>query len=145
MTRWHPWRAIRARRDIEVTWEPLPKRRLGESLGTDMKIAPGLLQVERRMVATHEYVHICRGDSGTCASDWHKGRQEREVRRISARLCIALDELVDALLWSSNEHEVAEALWVTVPVLRDYLKSLTQAENDYVTGRLLEAESWIGR
>jgi hypothetical protein len=144
MTRWHPWRAIRRHRQIEVEWAELPDDTLGDSLGHHMRITTGLLQVERRMVATHEYVHICRGDSGVCASPWHMARQERDVRRLTAELSITLDELVDALLWSRDEHEVADALWVTVPVLRDRFAHMTQADHDYVTGRLMEAEPWTG-
>jgi hypothetical protein len=140
MTRWHPWRAIRRHREINVEWVDLPDGTLGDSLGHSMRLTTGLLQTERRAVATHEYLHICRGDLGDCASNWHESKQEREVCRLTAELCITLDDLVDALLWSKDEHEVADCLWVPVEVLQDRLAHLTDSENAYITRRLLLAE-----
>lgn len=72
---------------------------------------------------------------------WFDGRQERRVPARAVRSLITLEARTDALLWSQDEHELADELWVDVETVRGRLHSLTQGEKDYIDGRIHAAES----
>lgn len=86
-----------------------------------------LSQVERRSVLAHELGHVIRGDV-PCGSDILDGRQESVVDQWAARKLISLDALIDALRWSDDPHEVADALWVTVDLLEVRVAHLHPSE-----------------
>jgi hypothetical protein len=133
---WHPWRAIRERADITVKWEPIPGR-LGQwcQRTMTMTLHPEQSQRQRRCTATHELIHAERGHYGACAP-----AVDRAVHAEAAYRLISLDELVDALLWSQDEQELAEELWVDVATARARLDSLTTIEQNYIERRIAARE-----
>ncbi len=133
---WHPWRAIRERPDITVKWERIPGR-LGEwcQRTKTMTLHPDQSQRQRRCTVTHELIHAERGHYGVCRST-----VERAVSVEAARRLIPLDRLADALVWSQDEWEVSEDLWVDVPTTRLRIETLTQAEKDYIERRIAARE-----
>jgi hypothetical protein len=86
-----------------------------------------LSQVERRSVLAHELGHVIRGDV-PCGDEILDARQESVVDQWAARKLISLDALVDALRWSDDPHEVADALWVTVDLLEVRVAHLHPSE-----------------
>jgi hypothetical protein len=133
---WHPWRAIRERADITVKWEPIPGR-LGQwcQRTMTMTLHPEQSQRQRRCTATHELIHAERGHCGACSP-----AVDRAVHAEAARRLISLDELVDALLWSQDEQELAEELWVDVATVMSRLEGLTEYERAEIDRRLDERE-----
>lgn len=94
-----------------------------------------LTQVERRSVLAHELGHVIREDV-PCGSEILDARQESVVDQWAARKLITLDALTDALQWSDDPHEVAEALWVTVDLLEVRLRHLHPSERACLLRRL---------
>jgi hypothetical protein len=133
---WHPWRAIRERPEITVRWEPIPGR-LGQwcQRTMTMTLHPEQSQRQRRCTAAHELIHAERGHYGACRST-----VDRAVSIEAARRLIPLDHLADALVWSQDEWEVAEELWVDVPTTRLRIETLTPQEKDYIERRIAARE-----
>jgi Zn-dependent peptidase ImmA (M78 family) len=94
-------------------------------------VARGLRQVERRSTAAHEYVHAVRRDEPAC-TEWHERKQELAVARTAARLLIPVDDLVRALVWSTDAAEVAEELWVDLDTLAHRIAALGPDERRVV-------------
>lgn len=133
---WHPWRALRDRPEITVEWERLPGR-LGqwcERTGT-MTMHPEQSQRQRRCTVAHELVHAERGHLGRCTPVL-----DRAVHAEASRRLITLDALVDALLWSQDENELAEQLWCDVATVRARIASLTDDERAEVERRIMVKE-----
>lgn len=140
---WHPWRHLNTdHAHLEVRFTDLPDGLLGY---TDLArgvvvLDKRLTQVERRCTLTHELEHVHRGpvpaDPGLAA------REESIVDRIAARRLVTLGELIDALLWSDREHDVADQLWVDIPTLRTRLADLAAHERAAIVERLRAAERW---
>ena len=99
-----------------------------------------LTQVERRCTLTHELEHVHRGhiprDPVLLA------REEDLVEQLSARRLVSLRELIDALLWSDHESEVADELWVDGPTLRARIAGLAADERAAIEERLHESGRW---
>lgn len=85
---------------------------------------PRLLQTERRSTLTHELVHLERGP-GVCG---HEAREERAVEVEAARRLIDLAQLVDAVKWTDDVHELAFELWVDPDTVRIRLRSMPEHE-----------------
>lgn len=102
-----------------------------------------LTQGERRATLSHELHHALRGDAltGVPCVDL---AQERHAVAESARALISVDDLLDALLWSRDEHELAEMLWVDVETVRTRLAGLTPAEQRTLDERLFVLEEEWG-
>lgn len=81
-------------------------------------------QDERRSTLTHELIHAERGECSTCTS-----RDEQYVRQETARRLITLDQLAEAMRWSTDAHEIAEHCWVDVDTV------LTRLEHLHPAGR----------
>jgi hypothetical protein len=96
----------------------------------------GMLQRERRSVLTHELVHL---ERGPCLS-FHESREERAVDAETARRLITCEALADALLWSSNETELAEELWVSDDLVRVRLDTLTPGEKSWIEAEIARKE-----
>lgn len=96
---------------------------------------PAQLQAERRCTLTHELEHIRRGHTGGVSQ-----REEQSVRAAAARRLIPIQALAVAILWSHDEHEVADELWVDVETVRDRLASLDAAETAYVEAVIAQVE-----
>jgi hypothetical protein len=138
--RWHPWRTAAAL-GLDVYVQRLPDDAMGwwDPDGATVYIDSRCTQAERRSTLAHELVHAERGDE-PCATGWHEHKQERAVDAEAARRLIPLGDLVDALLWSRDEHELAWELWVDVAMVRARLQSLTPNEVQDIEERLEAAE-----
>jgi hypothetical protein len=132
----HPWRAIRNRPEITVQWKRMPGR-LGEwcERTATMTLNPDQSQRQRRCTAAHELVHAERGHVGPCS-----GAVERQVHAEAARRLITEEALVDALLWSQDEHDLAEQIWCDVATVRARLDGLTDVEKARIEQRIAERE-----
>lgn len=132
---YHPWRDLRGRGAVALRWSSLPSPLRAVTDGACVWMHDRLSQAERRSVLTHELVHLDAGDE-TCQPE----AVERAVDQEAARRLVALDALVDALLWSQDETEMAEELWVDVPTLVARIEGLTEAERDHVEAALARRE-----
>lgn len=87
---------------------------------------PRQTQAERRCTIAHEVEHVHRGpvvdDPRAIA------REESAVEQAVARRLIPLPRLADALAWSLDPHEVAEALWVDVDTVLVRVEHLHPSE-----------------
>lgn len=93
------------------------------------------LQVDRRCALAHELGHAENGDL-PCGDDRYDARQEARVEQWAARKLIELPALADALLWSDDPHEVADALWVTVELLEVRVEHLHPSERAWLRNAL---------
>lgn len=113
---YHPWRALRdewPHVEVEHTSD-LPPGRLADTNGVDeIRIRARLLQVERRCALAHELVHLEHGDGGRCTPE-----VEATVTLDAARRLIPWPRLLAAVRWARSEQELADELWVTLPLLR---------------------------
>lgn len=140
---WHPWRHLAHHHPRTVVrFADLPDGLLGY---TDLSagviwLDRSLTQVERRCTLTHELEHVHRGhiprDPVLLA------REEDLVEQLSARRLVSLRELIDALLWSDHESEVADELWVDGPTLRARIAGLAADERAAIEERLHESGRW---
>jgi hypothetical protein len=119
----HPWRRLRARPEIDVTW-PVMAGRLGSTNGTTaIRMHPHQSQVQRRCTLAHELAHIELGHVGGCAPD-----RERDAALHAARWLVDIEDLLDALRWAEDLREVADCLWVDEPTLLARYDGLTPKE-----------------
>ena len=127
----HPWRAFRALTEWRLHWADLPDGLFGHVAHCPrvVTLSHGLSQAERRSTITHELEHIA--DPDAC---------EDLIRRRTAERLIPFDDLVQAMVWAGDEHELAHELWVDVGVARDRLQWLTPAESNELVRRLDLAE-----
>ena len=135
MTTYHPWRDARARKHLDIRFvDHLPPGTRGRLTGDQVEIQRHTHQDERRSTLAHELVHderrIYPEDPVLHA------REELIVERIAARRLIALDRLVEVLCWTRHTEEVAEELWVDVPMLVAMVQSLTEEEQQYIDAEL---------
>lgn len=117
---YHPWRELRSREHLELTWADLPPGVRGLTDGSSaIWLEVDQLQVERRCALAHELAHIDLGHTTkpTVA-------EEQAARRFAAQKLITWDALVDVFRWAHNAFEAADELWVTVDVLEDRLRFL---------------------
>lgn len=102
----------------------MPDSAPGRTNGVDIIwLDKRLGQVERRCTLTHELIHIEREHVG-CQSE----SVEAEVRAETSRRLISIEDLADALSWSTSPLEVAEDLWVTPVVLADRIACLSASD-----------------
>lgn len=125
MCRAHPWRELRSREHVVVSWRSdLPEGLRGASNGNDMIfMSTRLRQVQRRCTLMHELVHLDLGHEG-CQDEVTEAR----VRRITARRLLSAHQLVPVAKWTQSIEEAADELWVTPEVLRDFMGALTPVE-----------------
>lgn len=127
MPLFHPWRALRALPQIDLSWPTLAAE-LGRTDGVArIEIDRRLGQAARRCVLAHELAHVLAG---------HGCRQpaaaEKRVRVYTARKLLPLPILTGALAYTVDLDYVAWDCWVTRDVLDDRLESLTAAEHDAI-------------
>ncbi len=65
------------------------------------------------------------------------------MERITGAALIPLDDLIDALLWSQDENELAEQLHVDVATVRDRLRDLSDAERKFINDEMDRREANI--
>lgn len=120
----HPWRALRKRAHIRVSWVRMPVGELARTNGVDLIwMDQDLLQVERRCTLTHELIHIEQGHT-RCQTP----KVERRVRAETARRLITMDALCSSMRWALSFEELADELWVTPRVLSDRVLNFTPEE-----------------
>ncbi|WLP90218.1 gp43 [Gordonia sp. NB41Y] len=135
MPTYHPWRDARRRSHLDIAFvDHLPAGVRGRIRGDRIEINRHMLADERRCTIAHELVHDERRVFPV--DRVLRAREELVVERIAARRLIALDQLVDVLRWTRHADEVAEELWVDVPMLVALVQSLTDRERDWIEGRL---------
>lgn len=93
----------------------------------------------QRCAVAHELEHVVAGDV-PLPHRWFSTKQERQADRRADPKLVHLDDLVDQLLWSRHELELAEGLQVTPEVLRRRLDALSEEEHRYVEDRVWMAE-----
>lgn len=133
---WHPWREAARRPHLIIELAQLQADLRGCISGNRIQLNASDLQAERRCTLTHELVHDERRIFP--ADRVLQAREELRVERIAARRLIALDRLVDVLVWTRRTEEVAEELWVDVPMLVALVQSLTDEERDWIDEQLRE-------
>ena len=135
MSIYHPWRDARAREHLTIRFvDHLPLGVRGRIRGDVVEVNRHMLGDERRCTIAHELVHDERRIYPT--DSVLRAREELAVERIAARRLVALDQLVDVLCWTRRTEEVAEELWVDVPMLVALVQSLTDAEREWIDGEL---------
>ena len=141
--RWHPWRHLaRYHPDVVVEFANLEDGLLGytDLAAGRIVLNRQLTQCERRCTLTHELHHVHRGR--VPADPDLRDHEERVVDRIAARQLVTLEDLVQALLWSTDHHEVADELWVDADTLRTRLDDLEDSERSAIAARLNDAPQW---
>lgn len=138
MPHFHPWRWLRARPNIDLTWS----REIAEMGTTDglarIVLHPDQLQVERRCTLAHELAHIELGHTRGC-HPW----DETQARQYAARWLITMDRLLDVLSWTNDLDEAADELWVDEETLRDRLDGLSEIERAMIVRRYMEVERGV--
>jgi hypothetical protein len=125
---WNPWRHVGDNYPhiTVVRDKELPGRIWGLTDGTRIWICKRLNQAQRRSTLAHELLHIERGlppnDPRGLA------REEKLVSALAARRLIALPDLIEALRWTREPAELADALWVDVDTIRSRMSSLDPIE-----------------
>lgn len=130
----HPWRRFRSLVDWTLQWMSLPDGVVGvtDYAARTVTLARDLSQVERRCTIAHETEHVVAGP----VPEFYWPREEARIDQVVARRLIPLEDLVEALRWAHDIHELADELWVDVPTVRVRLVSLTGVEVAAVRARL---------
>ncbi|AZG43486.1 hypothetical protein D7316_00051 [Gordonia insulae] len=133
---YHPWREARRRPHLVIEFADLPDDHRGCLSGSKVTINADDLQAERRCTLTHELVHDER--QVFPVEPVLAVREEITVERIAARRLIRLEQLVEVLCWTRSTPEAAAELWVDVPMLTAFVRSLTDDERDWIDDELAE-------
>ena len=131
---YHPWRDARDREHLSITFERLADGRRGCLRGDRITINTGDDQAQRRSTLAHELVHDERRVFPV--DRVLRAREELTVERIAARRLIQLEALVDALLWARDARETAAELWVDLPMLVAFIRSLTVTERTWINEQM---------
>lgn len=145
MKDYSPWGAVAKLQDVLVAFADLPSGR-GWWEPDERVLLLDRQQTQREMRCTlaHELEHILRGDQDVSAvSSVLHARQEVAACAAAARRLVPLSRLVDALLWSQDEQELAEELNVDEDTLRMRLLTLTPEEHQLIDERIRAAEEQI--
>lgn len=134
----NPWRRLRELTHITLEWADLPDHLMGFAhFETDtIVLSKRLTQAERRVTCAHEVTHLLRGP----VPNAYREREEKAVEESVARDLIPFDALVEAMLWSLNDYEIADELTVDVALVRVRLHALTPAESRGLNQALDEGE-----
>ncbi|WP_288337880.1 hypothetical protein [uncultured Gordonia sp.] len=131
---YHPWREARRRSHLDIEFVELEDDHRGCINGNRITIGIDDPQAQRRCTLTHELVH---DERRVFPRDRVlRAREELTVERIASRRLIQLEALVDALLWSRDARETAAELWVDVPMLVAFVRSMTDDERAWVSEQL---------
>ncbi|MDL9938728.1 hypothetical protein QSJ18_18430 [Gordonia sp. ABSL1-1] len=133
---YNPWREARKRTHLLITLAELPDDHRGCLTGNHVVVGADDPQASRRCTIAHELVHDERRIFPV--DRVLRAREELRVERIAARRLIELHRLVDVLLWTRRTDEVAEELWVDVPMLTTLVQSLTDRERSWIDRQLQE-------
>lgn len=136
-----PWHLAGAFEHLTIEFVDLPEGELGKTchITNTIRLQRGMRQRQRRAVLLHELAHWLR--RGVEDDDHLEAVEEREVERMVAEVLMPTDRLVDALLWSQNEHELAEYFHIDVATVRDRLKHMSRSEMDYIDQEIRRREA----
>lgn len=131
-----PWSEL-SQLNLELTWRPLPARRLGEYHRDSGLIVldPAMPRRQARSVLCHELRHHEFGDVGTaCVADNRK--QEVRADKQAARLLIDIRDLAEAIV-THDHHQgaVAVDLRVSAVMLATRLRHLHPSEVHFLRRR----------
>lgn len=116
-------RKLLALHDVDIVLAALPAGVLGCTDGRTIWLERSQKRGQLRSTLMHELEHL---------ADGHDSCQppivERRVEERAARNLISLDALLDALLWTQDERELCEELWVDRAMLRTRLSNLADDE-----------------
>jgi hypothetical protein len=132
----HPWRRLREAAHVTLRWHADGPMGWCRHSTQEISIRLGLTQAQRRVTVLHELEHLAGGPAvvGFAHVD------ERATQLRTAKWLITTEALAKAMLWSRDEYEIAEELWVDVHTVRDRLASLTPAETRLLNQLLDDAE-----
>ncbi len=135
---WHPWRRLRDLTEVRLEWQDTDDEWGHYDFARDcVVIATGMTQAERRCTLTHELIHRERGPVPPHLQE----KEEEIVRDLTARRLIGMAELAEAMLWSYDEFEIAEELWVDEPTVTDRLRNLSAHESRFLRDELYKREA----
>lgn len=138
---WHPWRALRHLPEVRLEWQDVDHEMGHYDFAADcITITSGMTQAERRCTLTHELIHRERGP----VAEHLREKEEAIVRDLTARRLIPLHALMEAIMWSYNELEMSEELWVDEGIVRDRLAGLDPIEVAQVEHELGKREEHFG-
>jgi len=142
MNEYSPWGTVARLQDVLVVFDDLPSGR-GWWVPDERVLLLDRRMCRRQMRCTlaHELEHMVRGDE--CVADVSgvlHVRQEIAASTAAARRLIPLGRLVEALLWSQDERELAEELDVDEETVRMRLLTLTPGEHSIIDERLWARE-----
>lgn len=133
---YHPWRDARQREHLHIEFRQLPDGRRGCIRDNRVTISTADTQAQRRSTLAHELVH---DERQVFPRDRVlRAREERAVERIASRRLIQLDHLAETLRWTREPREAAAELWVDVPMLTAFIRSLTDEERLWLNERLAD-------
>lgn len=133
----HPWRRLRESPHITLRWFSGPGRAGYARHSTQtVYLRDDLTQAQRRAVLAHELEHLEAGP----AIRGYGAQDEASVSERAARWLLPIEVLADALVWCSDDHELAEELWVDLHTVRCRLRTLTDQETALINARLDAAE-----
>lgn len=136
MIKYHPWRELDALPGVRVVIEEIDDCwGYYDEWDNTIHLDSRLSQAERRCTLAHELIHAQHADIGNL-NDWHHNKRERSTCLSAARKLVPIDALADVLVWTTDEFEVAEVLWVDVDTIRTRLTNLTQDETALITDRI---------
>lgn len=135
-----PWAELAKRPDIRVQYAEMDDRHgCYDRRSRTIWLDPRSSQAELRATLCHELRHVESDDE--CSGSEHVDRaMERRADVAAARLLIPLDRLIHCLLWSYDENELAEGLWVDAATVRTRLENLTDDEHEQIAERLWARE-----
>ena len=131
-----PWRALRALAHVTLVWHEGGPAGWTHFPTATISLRRGMTLAERRSTIAHEVEHITRGP----AHVGYERREELAVCTAVAKRLITFEALVDAMVWSGDEYELAAELWVDVGTVRDRLRSLSPWESAELRRRMERAE-----
>lgn len=139
----NPWRILRGAWPMTQEWAELPA---GERGRLYPKLSVILLdrrlgQAELRCTLAHDLAHWIL-DHDTCHDRRSRHRFERQAEAFAARWLVDIEAYVRAMRWGANDGEVAEELWVDVPMLTAWRECMTDEERSYVEGHRADVDCW---
>jgi Zn-dependent peptidase ImmA (M78 family) len=144
-SRWHPFRELRAADQLLMFMsDELPSGNAWWSPAYDViYLRKGILQVERRCALAHELGHRALRHNGQCRHPDAARigqRNERDADVWAASRLITVEDLADALRWTSCPVQAAEELWVTRRLLEVRLARMSVPERRRL-GELLKGST----
>lgn len=146
MSNYSPWETLAEHPEIRVEFAEMEGDLVGwyDKQRSTIVLDKHGSRRQLRSTLAHELEHAARGDE--CPAELSpvlQARQEIAACVRAARRLVPLGRLVDALLWSQDEHELADELNVDEDTLRIRLLTLTPDEHALIDERLWAAEGRI--